>query len=444
MEQEDSMEKTDIKKWLGSIPQFNDVISTQEIFWMNPNYKKIKLSNKDVIEAETRLKRFAPYIASAFPETKPLNGMIESPIVGMKNMQKYLEKTYDVNLTGRMLLKCDSHLPISGSIKARGGIYEVLKHAEEIAIQHQLLHETDDYTILHSESFRNLFSKYSIAVGSTGNLGLSIGIISRMLGFQVTVHMSADAKQWKKDKLRSLGAAVKEYNDDYSKAVEMGRREAAKDPHCHFIDDEDSEDLFYGYATAATRLKAQLEECGTQVDELHPLFVYIPCGVGGGPGGITYGLKLIFGENVHCFFAEPTHSPCMLLGLMTGEYDRISVQDVGIDNKTEADGLAVGRASKLVSEKMNLILSGSFTIQDDRLFSLLKAMAETENFYLEPSALAGVFGPVQLLRTDNGKTYIETHQLKEKMSQATHVIWATGGSMVPNEVMRQYVDYLNK
>lgn len=443
MEKEDSMEKADIKKWLGSIPQFSDVISTQEVFWMNPHYKKIILSNKDMLEAEARLRRFAPYIVSTFPETKPLNGIIESPLNEIKNMQKHLEKTYKVNLPGRMFLKCDSHLPISGSIKARGGIYEVLKHAEEIAIQQNLLQENDDYAILNSESFRSLFSKYSISVGSTGNLGLSIGIISRMLGFQVTVHMSADAKQWKKDKLRGLGAIVKEYNDDYSKAVEMGRQEAATDPTCHFIDDEDSADLFFGYSTAATRLKRQLEESGIKVDEQHPLFVYLPCGVGGGPGGITYGLKLVFGENVHCFFAEPTHSPCMLLGLMTGEYNRISVQDVGIDNKTEADGLAVGRPSKFVSEKMNAILSGSYTIQDDRLFSLLKTMAETENYYLEPSALAGAYGPVQLLKTNDGKTYLKAHHLIEQMAQATHVIWATGGSMVPKEVMQQYVDHLN-
>ncbi len=433
------MKKKTITEWITCHPLLHEMINTKEVFWINPNYKKIKLTNKAVLEAEARLERFAPYIAIAFPETKPLNGIIESPLVEIKNMKKHLESTYEINVKGQLFLKCDSHLPISGSIKARGGIYEVLKHAEEIGIEHQLLHETDDYSNLNSETFRALFSNYSIAVGSTGNLGLSIGIIGRRLGFQVTVHMSAEAKLWKKDKLRSLGVLVKEYHDDYSKAVEMGRQDAAKDPNCHFIDDEDSEDLFYGYATAATRLKRQLEESGIKVDEDHPLFVYLPCGVGGGPGGITYGLKLAFGENVHCFFAEPTHSPCMLVGLMTGEYNRISVQDVGIDNRTEADGLAVGRASKLVSEKMNSMLSGSYTIEDDRLFSLLKAMAEKEHYYLEPSALAGAYGPVQLFKTIEGKKYLEKHHVTENMSQATHIIWATGGSMVPQDIMQEYV-----
>lgn len=432
----------EIEKLKEEYPLLNKLIKTEEVFWVNPNMEKYETAIKDsplneenVKDAEERLKRFAPYISKVFPETRESGGIIESPLVKIPTMKQSLEKNYGQPILGELLLKCDSQLPISGSIKARGGIYEVLKHAEQLALQHGMLTEEDDYSILDSDTCREFFAKYSIAVGSTGNLGLSIGIMSAKLGFNVTVHMSADAKQWKKDLLRSKGVNVIEYEADYSKAVEEGRRQADADPRCYFVDDENSHDLFLGYAVAASRLQKQLEELEIVVDEEHPLFVYLPCGVGGGPGGVAFGLKLLYKDNVHCFFAEPTHSPCMLLGLMTGLHDKIAVQDIEIDNVTDADGLAVGRPSGFVGKTMEPFLSGNYTVSDEELYRLLKELADTENIYLEPSALAGMIGPVKVCKED---AYLQKQQLMEKMQKGTHIVWGTGGSMVPEDVMNGY------
>lgn len=420
---------------IAQYPLLNALIALKETTWLNPKATTLAdglpwvgLTQADVDDAHARLARFAPYLAKAFPETAATNGIIESELVAIPAMHKRLETAFDITLPGTLLLKKDSHLPISGSIKARGGIYEVLTHAEKLALAAGLLTPEEDYSILLEPRFKDFFSQYSIAVGSTGNLGMSIGIMSARIGFKVTVHMSADAREWKKAKLRSHGVTVVEYEQDYGVAVEQGRKAAESDPNCFFIDDENSRTLFLGYAVAGARLKAQFADQGRVVDRDHPLFVYLPCGVGGGPGGVAFGLKLAFGDHVHCFFAEPTHSPCMLLGVYTGLHDQIAVQDLGIDNLTAADGLAVGRASGFVGRAMERLLDGFYTLSDQSMYDMLGWLAQEEQILLEPSALAGMAGPVRLATAGH-----------YALDNATHLVWATGGGMVPDEEMAKYL-----
>mgnify|MGYP000384074045 CR=1 FL=1 len=239
----------------------------KEVIWINENQEKtadalakINITMADIDDAEARLARFAPFIKKVFPETEPQNGLIESPLTEIPHMQKQLEEEYSTSIPGRLFLKQDSHLAISGSVKARGGIYEVLKHAEDLALEHGKIKLTDDYSVFACPEFKEFFSQFKIQVGSTGNLGMSIGIMSAALGFHVIVHMSADAKQWKKDLLRQRGAEVIEYNDDYSKAVEVGRKNSDADPSSYFVDDENSVTLFLGYAVAAKRIQKQFVE----------------------------------------------------------------------------------------------------------------------------------------------------------------------------------------
>ena len=121
-------------------------------------------------------------------------------------MRPYLEGKPAAASRARLLLKLDSHLPISGSIKAQ----EAFRSAPprwDIALQSGLLKLEDNYAVLMDSWFRELFSQYSIAVGSTGTWASPSHHGAPNWALKVTVHMSADARQWKKRPARSKGGA---------------------------------------------------------------------------------------------------------------------------------------------------------------------------------------------------------------------------------------------
>ncbi|NLX62785.1 MAG: D-serine ammonia-lyase, partial [Tissierellia bacterium] len=62
---------------------------------------------------------------------------------------------------------------------------------------------------------------------------------------------------------------------------------------------------------------------------------------------------------------------------------------------------------------MEQLLGGEFTIDDGRLYKFLRDLADEEDIYLEPSALAGFLGPI-LLSGEKGEEYLKKHNLSDK------------------------------
>ncbi|MEU8798546.1 D-serine ammonia-lyase [Spirillospora sp. NPDC048819] len=369
-------------------------------------------------EALNRFRNWRGSLAELHPDFARTNGTVDSPLIPARPLQPdHLDGE-----NGTLWIKGDHRLPVARSVKARGGFHEVLEHAEALL----------GATPTGGESLRRArraLAHHRLEVGSTGNLGLSIGIMGSLLGFQVTVHMSREAKEWKKERLRKAGARVVDHDGDYERAVSEGRKAAAGDADAHFVDDLDSRSLLWGYSTAASLLKEQLRRAGTAVGEQNPLFVYIPCGVGGAPAGIALGLRREFGGDVHCFFVEPVQSPSVLLGLLHGSPR--PVYDHGLTNRTDLDGLAVPLASGIAVAAAGPRASGVFTVTDADAFRAVAHIHEAVGERVEPSAAAALPGPRMLTRTPEGRTYLERHALNGRIDDSTHIVWATGGSGAP-------------
>ncbi|MFT4255186.1 MAG: D-serine ammonia-lyase [Caulobacter sp.] len=389
----------------------------QGAVWMRPSGpvtdRAATISMDDVDQAVARMTRFRPVLRRLFPD-KGWDGRIVSPLLDYPAPPIGLE---------RLLVKADHDLPVTGSIKARGGIYELLCRIERIALAEGLIEAGGDYEHLLAPDAVEVMARHTVVVASTGNLGYSIGLAARAFGLNAEVHMSHDAKAWKKERLVRLGAKVVEHDCDYSLTVARARA-AASACGAQFIDDEASRELMIGYAMAADELIGQLRDQGVQPSPARPLIVYLPCGVGGAPGGVTFGLKARLGEAVICVFVEPVASACVLAALAVGGGEPVSVYDVGLDNRTLADGLAVPLASRLVLDTVGDKIDAVVALTDETMTRWVSRAWREARLRLEPSAAASIAAV---------GSYLQAASDLRDLSGAHHVAWTTGGSLLPQD-----------
>jgi D-serine dehydratase len=104
------------------------------------------------------------------------------------------------------------------------------------------------------------------------------------------------------------------------------------------------------------------------------------------------------------------------------------VYDIGLDNRTVADGLAVARASDLVAEVVGPQLAGAYTVSDLELLEWMGRAHDMEGLRLEPSATAGLAGALKRVWES-----ALPDSLRSSITTGTHVVWATGGGQLPDE-----------
>ncbi|KGO31709.1 D-serine dehydratase [Oenococcus alcoholitolerans] len=107
--------------------------------------------------------------------------------------------------------------------------------------------------------------------------------------------------------------------------------------------------------------------------------------------------------------------------MMTKLNERISVYDIGLDGLTAADGLAVGRPSRLAGKVMRTLLFGSVTFNDDDIYRYLAELLDTQKIVVEPSAAAGFTGIEPIVKNEPAFNNVNT----------AHIVWSTGGDMMP-------------
>jgi D-serine dehydratase len=81
------------------------------------------------------------------------------------------------------------------------------------------------------------------------------------------------------------------------------------------------------------------------------------------------------------------------------------------------------------------LLDGLFTVTDKNLESLVVDLFEQEGIFVEPSAAAGFPG---YCLTQQNSDYVGAIG-EANLKNASHIVWATGGSMVPEAEQKRYL-----
>ena len=221
-------------------------------------------------------------------------------------------------------------------------------------------------------------SDAGVYAASAGNYGRAVAMAGQRHGIKVTVVVPQGATPSKIDRIRTGGAQVVVYGEDFDEAKEFARV-TASDTGAEFWEDGVLEEMALGAATIATEL---LDHPGRWDRVLVPV----------GNGSLIKGVASVFKDRSPDTVVTglvSTGAPSMAYAIQGRRWD----EETAV--QTVADGLSVRVPIRAIVEEIRPIVSDMWLVDEQRLLPAVKTLMEVEQVMVEPSAAITVAGLVE-------------------------------------------------
>jgi threonine dehydratase len=231
-----------------------------------------------------------------------------------------------------------------------------------------------------------------VITASAGNHAQGVAFSGQRLGIETTIVMPVTTPLIKTSAVRSYGAKVVLFGDNYSEAADHCA-ELVASSGMTFIPPFDDELVIAGQGTIANEL---LRQSAGKMD-----VVFVPVGGGGLIAGMAAFLKALCPE-VKVIGVEPNDSDAMTQSLAAGR--RVLLDSVGIF----ADGVAVREVGQLTFDLCLKHVDEMIRVDVDEICSAIKSVYQATRSIVEPAGALAVAGLKKYVRERNvtGQTLI--------------------------------------
>lgn len=228
-----------------------------------------------------------------------------------------------------------------------------------------------------------------VVAASSGNHGLSVAYVARLIGATATIVVPASAVREKVEAIKELGARVVEHGrthaERYARAVQIQKEQDAV-----FVHPFDDPEVIAGQGTIGLEILEDLPEVDT---------ILVPVGGGGLISGISLAVKTGRPE-AKVYGVQSDRAPSMYESLKANKPVRLN------DTNTIADGLAPGEPGQLTFRIVKKHVDGVVLTSEHKIESATKLALETLHLLIEPSGAAVIAALDGSYRPRRGETLV--------------------------------------